>query len=312
MRNFLAVILAIIAGVTASVGLVAWQLNSVIHEPEPVQDILGSGEAAEEFKASVPDALGSMAADSTGVGLIDDAVGEAVSAAAGEITAHEGFDQAWSESLELTRTGWVEDVASLRDRMEAGEPIADNATDAQLQLQLDPVAQVSVSMLEDAIRDATADVPGASENSVSLNTDPDLTVNTSVPPVTMMTAEQVVLAEELITLWPILLVIAGIVFLMALLVASSGSRWISWLVTGLVIAVVGVFSKFGFSVMQNSILEDDGDAAYISLLRPFLRAVQDWADPQILILIAIGVGIALLGILGGFISSNQRSRRQLR
>lgn len=309
MRNFLAVLLAIIAGLTASLGLVSWKLDGLLHQPEPVQEIIGSGEAADEFKSSVPNALGNMASGSTGVAVFDDAINQAVSAGAGEVAAHEDFEQAWTESLEMTRSGWVDDMNSLRDRMDAGEQIADNATDAQLELRLDPVAQLTVTVFEEAVADATTNLPGAKNSSIDLGLEPELTVNTSIPPVSMLTAEQVVLAEELVTMWPIVLGIAGIVFLMALLIASSGSRWIVWLVTGLVAAITGAASKFGFAQMQNFVLERAADTPHLSMLRPFLRAVQDWADPQLIVLMVAGVGVALLGILGGFIASNRRRSR---
>lgn len=299
MRNFLAVILAIVAGVTASVGLVSWKLDGVINQPEPIQDILGSGEAAEQLKAAVPDAIGAMASDSIDIAVVGDAVNSAVSSGVGEVTEHEDFDQAWAESLEQTRADWVARIESLRGQMDAGESIAENATDAQLQLHLDPVAEVGVSVLNEAL----SDVPGATDG---LDLQPELTVDTSVPPVTMLTAEQVVLAEELITLWPVVLVIAGIVFLMALLVATNGSRWIAWLVTGLVAAISGALVKFGFVQMQNRVLDAAEDTPQLAMLRPFLRAVQEWADPQLIVLMVAGVGVALLGILGGFISSNRQ------
>lgn len=299
MRNFLAVILAIVAGVTASVGLVSWKLDGVINQPEPIQDILGSGEAAEQLKAAVPDAIGAMASDSIDIAVVGDAVNSAVSSGVGEVTEHEDFDQAWAESLEQTRADWVARIESLRGQMDAGESIAENATDAQLQLHLDPVAEVGVSVLNEAL----SDVPGATDG---LDLQPELTVDTSVPPVTMLTAEQVVLAEELITLWPVVLVIAGIVFLMALLVATNGSRWIAWLVTGLVAAISGALVKFGFVQMQNRVLDAAEDTPQLAMLRPFLRAVQEWADPQLIVLMVAGVGLALLGILGGFISSNRQ------
>lgn len=303
MRNFLAVILAIVAGVTASVGLVAWKLEGVINQPEPIQDILGSGEAAEQLKEAVPDAIGAMASDSIDIAVVGDAVNSAVSSAVGEVTEHDDFDQAWAESLEQTRADWVAQIDALRSQMDAGEPIAENATDAQLQLDLDPVAEVGITVINDAL----SEVPGATGG---LSLEPELTVDTSIPPVSMLTAEQVVLAEELITLWPVVLVIAGIVFLMALLVATNGSRWIAWLVTGLVAAISGAFAKFGFVYMQNRVLDTAEDTPQLAMLRPFLRAVQDWADPQLIILMVAGVGVALLGILGGFISSNrQRTRR---
>lgn len=299
MRNFLAVIFAIVAGVTASVGLVSWKLDGVINQPEPIQDILGSGEAAEQLKAAVPDAIGAMASDSIDIAVVGDAVNSAVSSGVGEVTEHEDFDQAWAESLEQTRADWVARIESLRGQMDAGESIAENATDAQLQLHLDPVAEVGVSVLNEAL----SDVPGATDG---LDLQPELTVDTSVPPVTMLTAEQVVLAEELITLWPVVLVIAGIVFLMALLVATNGSRWIAWLVTGLVAAISGALVKFGFVQMQNRVLDAAEDTPQLAMLRPFLRAVQEWADPQLIVLMVAGVGVALLGILGGFISSNRQ------
>src|SRR5699024_5269024 len=78
-----------------------------------------------------------------------------------------------------------------------------------------------------------------------LGLEPELRVDVAIPPVTMLTAEQTVLAEELITLWPVLLVIAGIVLLMALLVASHGNRWIVWLISGLLTAITGVALKLG-------------------------------------------------------------------
>lgn len=302
MRNVLAVILALVAGITASLGLVAWKLDGVINQQEPIQDILGSGEAAEQLKSAVPDALGNMASESIDVAVVEDTVNAAVSTAVGEITSHEDFDQGWYESLEQTRAGWVASIESLRGQMDAGESIAENSTDAQLQLNFDPVASVGISVIDDAI----AQITGSSGN---LELEPELRIDTSIPPVSMLTAEQVVLAEELITLWPVILVIAGIVLLMALLVASHGSRWIVWLVTGFMTAISGVAAKVGFSLMQNQVLDSAENTPQLALVRPLLRAVQDWADPQLIVLMAIGVGLALLGILGGFISANRQRTR---
>src|SRR5699024_5805101 len=113
MRNLFAVLFALLAGLTASVGLVAWELDGVINEPRQVQEMFGSGEAAEQLKSVVPEALGNAASESIDIGVVGDAVNAAVSRAAGEITSHEEFDQAWSESLEQTRVGWVENIHSL-------------------------------------------------------------------------------------------------------------------------------------------------------------------------------------------------------
>lgn len=302
MRNFLAVVLALVAGITASVGLVAWKLDGVIHEPESVQAMFGSGEAAEQLKSAVPDALGNMASESIENGAVGDAVSAAVSSAVGELTSHENFDEAWSESLEQTRAGWAASIDSLRERMETGEPIAENSTEAQLQLRLDPVAEVGISMIDDAV----SQVPGVSGG---LGLEPELRVDVAIPPVTMLTAEQTVLAEELITLWPVLLVIAGIVLLMALLVASHGNRWIVWLISGLLTAITGVALKLGLAWMQNEVLDSAENTPQLSLARSFLRAFQEWADPQLIVLMAIGFGCTLLGILGGFISANRQRAR---
>src|SRR5699024_10758511 len=130
MRNFLAVILAIIAGITASFGLVSWKLSELIHQPEPIQAILGSGPAAEEFKAAVPGAVGNLATDTTGIAVVDDALKQAISEVSARIVSHEEFDAAWSESLEQTRLGWLDDITGLRERLEAGESFPENSTEA--------------------------------------------------------------------------------------------------------------------------------------------------------------------------------------
>ncbi|GAA4474957.1 hypothetical protein GCM10023190_09650 [Enteractinococcus fodinae] len=301
MRNFLAVVLAILAGLTTVVGLVSWRLSDLVHEPEPVQEILGSGEAAEDFKSAVPDALGNMTVGATGVAAVDETINRAVSEASGQVVAADGFDQAWQESLEATRLGWADDINTLRSQLNAGESIPENSTAAQLDLRLEPIVGLVVSMIEDAL----STIPGV-DASLDMESDIDATVPTSIPPVSVLTAEQVVVAEEVMTLWPAMLALAVLLFVMALVVASPGSRWIVWLLTGLLVALGGVLVKVGYTLMQNQLLDSTDDASQLALLRPLLRAVQDWADPQLIVLIAVGVGLTLLGILGGFISSHRR------
>src|SRR5699024_12555820 len=130
------------------------------------------------------------------------------------------------------------------------------------------------------INDSVADVIGSSSK---MQLEPKLTINTSISPVSMLTAEPTALPTQLLPLWPVLFVLAGIVFLIVLLIGSGGSRWIVWLVTGVVAAVCGMFAKFGFSQMQHVILDRAENTPHLVLLRPFLRAVQDWADPQLIV-----------------------------
>lgn len=300
MRNFLAVILAIIAGLTTVFGLVSWKISDVIHQPEPIQDILGAGESADELKAAVPDALGNLTAQATGIEAVDEALKDAVTEASGQLVADEGFDEAWSESLELTRSGWLDNLNALRDQMNSGETIAENSTAAQLELRLDPVAQLAVSNATDAL----PDMPGVDTSEVT--SDLEVTVPTSIPPISALTAEQVVMVEELMTLWPAMLGLATILFIMALVVASRGSRWIVWLVTGVMVALGGALVKIGYTVMQHQLRDQVQEPGVSTVLRPLLRAIQDWADPQLIVLMVAGVGVALLGILGGFISANRR------
>jgi hypothetical protein len=301
MRNFLAVVLAILAGLTTVFGLVSWRLSELIHEPEPVQEVLGSGEAADEFKAALPKALGNMTVGATGVAAVDDAINTAVTEASGQVVAEDGFDQAWSESLELTRAEWADDLSALRAHMNAGHALEDNSTAAQLDLRLDPIMGLIGSMIEDAV----SGVPGVNV-SLDLESDVEATVPTSIPPVNLLTAEQVVMADELMTLWPVMLALAAVLFVIALVVAPAGNRWMVWLMTGLLTALGGALVKIGYTVMQNQLRDRVDDPAAMSLLRPLLRAVQDWADPQLIVLIVAGVGIALIGILGGLISSHRR------
>lgn len=301
MRNFLAVILAVVTGLTAVFGLVAWRLNDIVHDPEAVQEMLSEGEAAENVKQALPQTVGNMTVGATGVGVVDDAINQVVTETSDRIVSNEGFEAAWSQSLEITRTGWVEDIATLRAQLNSGESIAENSTAAQLDLRLDPIIGLLVTMIEDAL----AGLPGV-QASFDLSTDIDATVATSIPPVSLLTAEQVVLAEELITLWPAILALAGLMFVMALVIASRGSKWLVWLMTGVMVAIGGAGVKVGYTLLQNQLLERVEDASALTLMRPLLRAVQDWADPQLIMVMVIGVGMLLLGVLGGFISSHRR------
>jgi hypothetical protein len=301
MRNFLAVILAVIAGLSAVFGVVSWRLSDLIHDPEPVQEILSTGEAAEEVKQALPETLGNMTVGATGVDAVDEVINRAVREASGQIISLEGFDAAWSDSLEQTRTGWIENIDGLRAQLNAGESIPENSTAAQLDLRLEPIVALVVSTIDDAL----ARVPGINV-SVDMETDIAATVPTSIPPISVLTAEQVVMAEELVTLWPAILALAGLVFVMALVIAARGSRWIVWLMTGLMAAIGGAAVKVGYTLLQNQLLERVEDASALTLLRPLLRAVQDWSDPQLIVLMVAGVGVTLLGILGGFISSHRR------
>src|SRR5699024_12076101 len=119
------VLLPIVAGVTTSIGVTVWNLDGGTHQPEPVQAILGSGDASDQLTAAVPDALGNMASESIDVAVLDEAVNSAVSSAAQHVTSKDDFDEAWAQSLEQTRTGWVDQIDSLQEEMDAGEPIAD-------------------------------------------------------------------------------------------------------------------------------------------------------------------------------------------
>ena len=301
MRNFLAVILAVVTGLTAVFGLVAWRLNDIVHDPEAVQEMLSEGESAENVKQALPQTVGNMTVGATGVGVVDDAINRVVTETSDRIVSNEGFEAAWSQSLEITRTGWVEDIATLRAQLNSGESIAENSTAAQLDLRLDPIIGLVVTMIEDAL----AGLPGV-QASFDLSTDIDATVATSIPPVSLLTAEQVVLAEELITLWPAILALAGLMFVMALVIATRGSKWLVWLMTGVMVAIGGAGVKVGYTLLQNQLLERVEDASALTLMRPLLRAVQDWADPQLIMVMVIGVGMLLLGVLGGFISSHRR------
>ena len=290
-----------IAGLSAVFGVVSWRLSDLIHDPEPVQEILSTGEAAEEVKQALPETLGNMTVGATGVDAVDEVINRAVREASGQIISLEGFDAAWSDSLEQTRTGWIEDIDGLRAQLNAGESIPENSTAAQLDLRLEPIVALVVSTIDDAL----ARVPGINV-SVDMETDIAASVPTSIPPISVLTAEQVVMAEELVTLWPAILALAGLVFVMALVIAARGSRWIVWLMTGLMAAIGGAAVKVGYTLLQNQLLERVEDASALTLLRPLLRAVQDWSDPQLIILMVAGVGVTLLGILGGFISSHRR------
>src|SRR5690625_7888395 len=101
MRNFLAVVLAILAGLTTVFGLVSWRVSELIHDPEPVQEVLGSGVAADEFYEALHKALGNMTVGSTGVAAVDEANKNTVIVARGQVVVQDSICYTQSHNMTL-------------------------------------------------------------------------------------------------------------------------------------------------------------------------------------------------------------------
>ena len=142
VRSLLALLL-MSAGVIAALGGVTAQwLDTTARTPEPMQAIVGP-------VASDPRVLGAIVVELTaaiveqlppaldGIPGLRDQVEALVTLAMNEVSASEGFTQAWEESIDLSRTDFV---AAL-DRMQSG---GDAPT---LWLNLDPFVELGATRL---------------------------------------------------------------------------------------------------------------------------------------------------------------------
>lgn len=216
VRSLLALLL-MSAGVIAALGGVTAQwLDTTARTPEPMQAIVGP-------VASDPRVLGAIVVELTaaiveqlppaldGIPGLRDQVEALVTLAMNEVSASEGFTQAWEESIDLSRTDFV---AAL-DRMQSG---GDAPT---LWLNLDPFVELGATRLTEIspeiLRPYVAQIPMPEDLRIALGR-PD-TVQAGYA------ADALSLARH----WVWFYLSGAALAVIGLAVGSRRGRWVAWI-----------------------------------------------------------------------------------
>lgn len=308
MRNLLAIMLAVVTGLLAVASVAAWRVDTVLHTPETLEQIASESADGPALRESAPELIGSAAGsavDEAVPGFAQDMVSSTTESLASDIVADPGFDAAWAASLEQTRTGWVEQLREVRTALDAGDDVAADA--GQLQLDISPLAGLSADVVTGSLQEAVEGIPFGDQLSgvideVSGEIPDELTVATDLPPAEHVTARHLAFAESTVGYWWLVGAAAVVSVLVSLLVARR--KALVWLVTGVTVAAAGWLTRGGLEqVFADTIAGAQGTAeagVVESLVGGFRTVVLPDTVALILgggVLIAIGLVTMLVSVL---------------
>lgn len=316
MRTVLSLVLAVLAGLLASLALVGARLDALVHTPGPLQQIAGPMSEDPGLRAALPGQLESLVQENLPdqvpsflqAGLLELAKG-----AADGLVGDDRFPGAWSQTLELTRVDWVE-------RVEAIETGTTGPADATLHLQLAPLAGLGVDRLSEsvemlpggeaagsAIREgaeqALADLqgPAAGDDGAS-----PLVVDLNIPDPAEVSGQRLAQVVSLLPQWPWLAGGALVAGLLALLTAPRGRRWTVLVAAGGTAALAGAIGWWGLGRLE--VTEVSGLARIAA--ESILQGVRDYAVPDTVMLMAGGALVVALGVVSGWFSRSAAGRRR--
>lgn len=250
MRHVLAVLLAVLSGALAVLAVASYRIDAVLHTPEPLQQIAGTASQGQALREAAPELVGSAAAealDDAAPGFASDLVGQVTGSLAGNIVADDGFDAAWSDSLEQTRTGWVQQLRDIRTELDAGREVPDDA--AQLSLEIGPLAQLSAEVMTSSLREAVAGLPFGDQLGSMIDGAVDqvpeqLSITTGFPASQDVSPRQLAFVESVVEYWMWAAGAAVVLFLMALMVAPYRGRSLVWLFGGAAVLAGGAAARW--------------------------------------------------------------------
>ncbi|WGH83880.1 hypothetical protein [Auritidibacter ignavus] len=292
MRTLFASIFALVIGIVTVIGLTGWRADALLHTAEPLREISGDEQVLDAVPALVADQVTSNAESQL---PFSDALGGVTENFASLVVEDSRFAQAWGEAVEMTRQDWVE---GLQQASTPAEPDA-----GYLSIHLTPVAQLAgvvlgeqldqISLLDGV--DPTGWVPS------------ELVIDTQVPPSELISADDLVLIEQYVTYWPLVLGGAAMAFVLALLLAAPGARWSVWLISGAVIVLGGVTLRTGIGRLVDDSIAATVEDGTVAIVEPLMHAFANWSYPQLNVMMIGGAVVAGVGLIGALIAMGRET-----
>lgn len=314
MRTFVALLLTLVAGLLTAASVAGARLDAVFHTPEPLQQIAGPVLEREDVHSALPSTIAGAVQGELPDELPDQiqgGVAQLAESASAELLSDDRFSEAWSRSLDQTRTGWLADLESARQQQAGGDTGSLPADAATVDLQLGPIADLGQLKIVEALRqipfgDLAVDV-------VEQNTPANhqVAVDLNIPDPAAVEPSQVVWLEGAVRHWPWLAVGAVVSLVLALVIAPGRRRWWALAVAGFTALVAGGAGRWALE----SISASGSTGLARSVAEGFIEGVQDYAVPDTTALMVGGGIVAVLGILGAIVhgvvrtTSPNRSRR---
>jgi hypothetical protein len=320
MRTLLALVLAVLAGLLASLALAGARLDALVHTPAPLQRIAGPMSEDPELRAALPGQVTALVQENLPdevPSFLQDGVLTLVEGAAQDMVADDRFPGAWSQTLERTRVDWVQRLEAIEKNAQPGTA---ESADATLHLQLAPLADLGVDRLSESVErlpggaGAARDVREGAEQALGDLQGPaagadagpsPLVVDLGVPDPGQFSGQQVAEAVSWLPRWPWLAGGAVVAGLLALLVAPRGRSWTVLVAAGGTALLAGAAGWWGLG--QVEVPEASGLARIAA--ESLAHGMRDYAMPDTVLLMAGGALVAALGVVTGLFSRSGAGRR---
>ncbi|MGD6979830.1 MULTISPECIES: hypothetical protein [Citricoccus] len=317
MRTALSLVLAVLAGLLASLALAGARLEALVHTPGPLQRIAGPMSEDPRLRAALPGQVTSLVRENLPAQLpsfLQEGLMGLVQGAVDGLVHDDRFPDAWAQTLEQTRVDWVE-------RLEAVETGAAGPADATVHLHLAPLADLGVERLSEsvemlpggeavgrAVREGAEQALGDLQDPVSgddAGASP-LVVDLNVPDPAEVSGQRLAQVVSLLPQWPWLAGGAVAAGLLALLTAPRGRRWGVLVAAGATAVLAGVIGWWALGRLEVTGVTGLARIAAESLT----EGVRQYALPDTVLLMAGGALVAALGGLAGLFSRGRSGRRR--
>jgi hypothetical protein len=329
LRTVLSLVLAVLAGLLASLALVGSRMEAVVHTPGPLLEIAGpmadDPELLQAIPGTVADVVQGQLPDSV-PSFLQDGVGELVVGAADGLVSDDRFSQAWASVLDDSRTDWVHRLALIHAEEGAGTAGAGgeassaagsgtpDGSASTLHLQLSPVVALALDRLEgrlEALQGGAAAMDAFRRGAEDATADGSslLVVDLGFPDPDVVSPQALAWVVAWLPRWPWLAGAAVISAVLGLLLAPRGRGWMVLVVTGVTVALSGLGLWWGLGQLGT----DPTAGGFTDLARiatdSLVTGLRDYAMPTVVQLAAGGALVTALGMAAALFSRRGADRR---
>lgn len=298
LRLLLSLLLAVAAGLLTALSVAGARLDALAHTPEPLQEIAGPVVELDSVQRDLPPAVSGAVRDQIPDLLpaqFEEGIVQLVEGAAEGLLSDDRFTQAWSDTLEQTRTDWLAKLDAARSDQSGSALPADAAT---VEMQIGPIADLGQDRIVEGLRQIPFGEMAADAVEENTQQDHRIALDLNVPDPEVITPQQVVWLEQNVRHWPWLAAGAVLSLVLSLLLAPGRQRFTALATAGVTAAAAGVAGRYGLESMEAVGTTGVAHAVADGLI----AGVREYALPDTTLIIVgggVAVAVAVLGMLIG-------------
>ncbi|GAB3190892.1 hypothetical protein [Nesterenkonia suensis] len=301
MRHLLSTLCTLLAALLAAAALAGAQIDQLLRDQEPVQQIAGDLPAQERFSeamvALMVDELTDQDPDALPSG-----VQATISDIASSMLEDERILEAWDDSLQATRQDLEAELERLFHDGGTGSP-----EDLTVALDLSPVAAAMTEPLRESLDGLLGWLPFLDDSSFDALA-PEVIVDLDAVAEDGVDPYQWAAAAEASRHWPVLAGAAGVLALAGVLIGLGRGRWAALSLGGLLGVVLGAGVALT-AASPDLTPHQPVPQAVGALLEHVQVGFTDWAQPAWWIFTGACGAVVVLGLLGATLTRHRTADR---